>query len=234
MFRRSQGLYDAIYAWKDYRAEVDTLLSIIRDRAPAARTLLDVACGTGKHLDLLREHYEVEGIDVDPEMIAIAGERLGPEVPLHVADMVDLDLSRTFDVVTCLFSSIGYVGTVERLNRALASLARHLDPGGLLVVEPWILPESFDVGGVSALFVDEPELKIARMDVPRVEDRRSIVDFHYLVGTPAGIDHFTERHELMLFTHREYRAAFRRAGLAVEHDPEGLMGRGLYVATKPG
>ena len=234
MFRRSQDLYDAIYAWKDYRAEVDTLLTIIRDRAPAARTLLDVACGTGKHLELLREHYEVEGIDADPEMIAIAGERLGPEVPLHVADMVDLDLGRTFDVVTCLFSSIGYVGTVERLNRALASLARHLDPGGVLVVEPWILPESFDVGGVSALFVDEPELKIARMDVPRVEDRRSIVDFHYLVGTPAGIDHFTERHELMLFTHGEYRAAFRRAGLAVEHDPEGLMGRGLYVATKAG
>src|SRR5688572_6828476 len=101
MFRRSQRFYDAIYAWKDYRTEVARLLSIIRDRVPEARTLLDVACGTGKHLELLRDHYRVEGVDLDPEMIALAGERLGPDVPLHVADMTDLELGRRFDVVTC-------------------------------------------------------------------------------------------------------------------------------------
>src|SRR5919106_5074882 len=109
MFRKSQQFYDAIYAWKDYPAEVERLVSIIRERSPQARSLLDVACGTGKHLELLRELFRVEGVDLDPEMIALSRQRLGAEAPLHVGDMTELHLGRTFDVVTCLFSSIGYV-----------------------------------------------------------------------------------------------------------------------------
>lgn len=232
MFRRSQGLYDAIYAWKDYRAEVDKLLSIILDRAPAARTLLDVACGTGKHLELLREHYEVEGVDVDPEMIAIAGERLGEGVPLHVADMTGLDLGRTFDVVTCLFSSIAYVQTDDGLRQAAASMARHTAPGGLVIIEPWFTPDAWEERHVTANVVDEPDLKIARMAAsPPLTDPLTLT-FHYLVATPNGVEHFTEDHVVGMFTHEAYVAALEGAGLAVEHDPKGLMGRGLYVGRR--
>jgi hypothetical protein len=39
----------------------------------------------------------------------------------------------------------------------------------------------------------------------------------------------TERHEAVLFTDAQYRNAFRRAGLSVELDAEGLIGRGLYL-----
>ena len=41
------------------------------------------------------------------------------------------DLGRTFDAVVCLFSSIGYVGTEERLRAAIGSMARHAAPGGM-------------------------------------------------------------------------------------------------------
>jgi len=57
------------------------------------------------------------------------------------------------------------------------------------------------------------------------------IEFHYMVGTPEGITYFTEHHEIALFTHEEYVAAFRAAGLEPEHEAEGLMGRGLYVAV---
>ena len=53
-----------------------------------------------------------------------------------------------------------------------------------------------------------------------------------MVGTPQGIETFKERHELGLFTHEEYLGAFRNAGLEVNHDPEGLDGRGLYIGLK--
>ena len=69
------------------------------------------------------------------------------------------------------------------------------------------------------------------MNIAEHGDGTSVMVFHYLVGTPEGIERFEERHELGLFSHEQYMDAFREAGLAVEHDPEGLMGRGLYLGT---
>jgi SAM-dependent methyltransferase len=234
MFRRSQRFYDAIYAWKDYRDEATRLHEVIQGRMPGARTLLDVACGTGKHLELLREHYRVEGVDLDPEMLAIARERLGGEVPLHAADVTDFDLGRTFDVVTCLFSSIAYVRTPEGLGRAMANLSGHAAPGGLVIVEPWFFPEQWTPGHVHAIFVDEEDLKVARMSVSGPLTDPLTMTFHYLVATSEGVEHATEEHVVGMFPHEAYVGAFRAAGLSVEHDPEGLMGRGLYVGSKPG
>ena len=232
MFRKSQRFYDAVYSWKDYKTEADRLDRLIRERNPSARTLLDVACGTGKHLELLRGGYEVEGVDLDPEMLGVARGRL-PDVPLHEGDMATFDLGKRFDAVTCLFSSIAYTRTTEGLRRAVATMARHLEPGGVLVVEPFFTPEAWRDGEVFGLWVDEPDVKIARVNLNARRDRLAIMDFHYLVGTPEGVEHLTELHEAALFTHEEHLEAFRDAGLEPEHDPEGLMGRGLYLAVAP-
>ena len=235
MFERSQRFYDAIYAWKDYEREGDKLDGLIQARIPGARTLLDVACGTGKHLEVLRERYEVEGVDVDPEMLQIARERLGPDVSLHVADVVELDLGRSFDVVTCLFSAVAYTRTEERLRAATGAMARHVRPGGLLILEPFFPPEQWVARRVHAKFVDEGDLKIARIDVSAEPSAGTVtMRFHYLVGTPDSVEHFTEDHVVGLFTDAEYRSAVEGAGLNVERDDEGLMGRGLYLGTKRG
>ena len=60
----------------------------------------------------------------------------------------------------------------------------------------------------------------------------AVLDFHYLVATPEGIEHFTEHHELGLFTDEEYLAAFTQAGLDVLHDDAWLEGRGMYIGIR--
>ncbi len=230
MFRHTARFYDAVYSWKDYPAETARLHELFEERAPGAKTLLDVACGTGLHLALLQEWYEVEGADLDPNMLEVARERL-PDVPLHEADMVTLDLGREFDLVTCLFSSIAYVVTVERLHEASAALARHVAPGGVLILEPWITPDAWHPH-VHALFVDEPDLKIARMTASTPLAETITMEFHYLVATPESVDSFVERHEVGMFTDEDYRGALEAAGLEVEADSEGLMGRGIYIGTR--
>jgi SAM-dependent methyltransferase len=167
-------------------------------------------------------------------MLDLARARF-PGIPFHQGDMLDFDLGRTFDVVTCLFSSIAYARTVPGLRQAIASLARHLRPGGVLVVGPFFAPEEWIPGQPHAVFVDEPDLKLARINVSGVDEsgRIAILDFHYLVGTPAGVEQFSERHELGLFTAADYRAAFAAARLAVTFDAEGLIGRGEYIGAKP-
>ncbi|MGH2789127.1 MAG: methyltransferase domain-containing protein [Actinomycetota bacterium] len=233
MFSKSARFYDAIYSFKDYGSEAKLVRDVILSKCPRARTLIDIACGTGLHLEHWKNDFECDGLDLDPDLLAVAHER-NPELSLHVESMETFDLGRSFDAVTCLFSSIGYTQSVDRLNRAIESMAWHLAPGGVLVVEPWFAPEAYEAGHLGAVFVDEPDLKIARVNIAELEGGLSRLVFHYLVGTPDGISAFTEDHRLGLFSHDEYVAAFRGQGLTVDHDAWGLMGRGLYVATKPG
>lgn len=61
----------------------------------------------------------------------------------------------------------------------------------------------------------------------------SLLGFQYLIGTATGIEHITEHHEFGLFTDEEYMNAFRKSGLNVNHNVEGVDGRGLYISTKP-
>jgi hypothetical protein len=112
-------------------------------------------------------------------------------------------------------------------------MAHHLLPAGVLIVEPWFQPDAWRVGHLSALFVDEPELKAARLAVAEREGDVAVLDLHYLVLRRTGVAHFTERHELTLFTWTDYRDAFTSAGLAVEVDESGLSGRGLVVGRWP-
>jgi ubiquinone/menaquinone biosynthesis C-methylase UbiE len=232
MFSKTARYYDKIYAFKDYRAEVLRLEAVIREHLRSeGNRLLDVACGTGHHLAYLKEQFDVEGLDISQELLAVARRR-NPGVLFHQADMTDFDSGYEFDVVTCLFSSIGYVKTLDNLTRAVTCMARHLTSGGILVIEPWFSPDTWRPGTVHASFIDEPELKIARINTSFVDGRLSFFDLHYLIGTPEGTEHFVERHELGLFEMDEVRAVLAEIGLEISYDAEGLTGRGLFIGRR--
>jgi len=234
MFSKSAQYYDEIYASidKDYKAEADKAHKLIQKyKKSKGKALLDVACGTGFHASLLSKSYRVEGLDLDPQMLKVAKKK-HPRIRFHQGEMTDFDLKRQFDVVVCLFSSIGYVKTKSRLQKAIGNMAKHLLPGGALLIEPWFTPEQWNPGRASMTQVNRPDLKIVRMSYSGQKAKISTVEFQYLIGTSKGIEHSVETHELGLFTHNEYMEAFKAARLDVTHDPEGLDGRGLNIGTK--
>jgi SAM-dependent methyltransferase len=229
----SAELYDKIYSFKNYAQEAETLHQLIQRLNPGAKTLLDVACGTGKHLEALKTRYQAEGLDLNAGLLA-AARRRNPELQFHHGDMRSFELGKRFDAVTCLFSAIGYMNGPEELGQAIGAIARHLNPGGVGLLEPWIFPEQWEEGHFGMNVVDEPNLKLVRVNRSRLEGQRSILRFHYMRATHQEIRHWDEELPMFLFTQEEYQGVLEQAGLAVQFDERGLTGRGLLVGVKPG
>ena len=230
MFTKTAKQYDAVYSYKDYEGESELITSLVQERVNDPKTLLDVACGTGKHIEHLTKQFDCTGVELDPEMLAIAEERI-PNIPLSVGDMCDFNLDAKFDAVTCLFSSVAYVKTVARLDKAIANMAAHVNPGGMLLIEPWLTPETWLTGKVHADKYKTDDGFILRMAVSEPIERGRLV-LEYMIGDSNGITKVTETHEMGWFTHDEYQNAFKKADLKVEHLGEGLTGRGVYIGTK--
>lgn len=229
-------VYDALHSarGKDFVTEAAEVAELVRDRSPGAASLLDVACGTGGHLRAFRDLFdEVAGVDLAESMLAVARARV-PAATLRRGDMRDFAMGRTFDAVTCLFSSIGYLHTGADLATALRRFAGHLTPGGVVVVEPWWFPETFLPGYVAGDVVTADDGRtIARVSHSVRDGDCSVLTVHYLVGSAgAGVSHFAETHRLRLFTRAQYEDAFAQAGLAVEYLDRTRSNRGLFVAVR--
>jgi predicted TPR repeat methyltransferase len=234
MFSKSAELHDKVYfEFKDYQVEAQKISELLTNEKPSARKILDVACGTGEHAKILPDSqgFEVDGIDLDDKLLSFAQSK-NPEGNFWCADMVDFDLEKSYDVVMCLFSSIGYVKTLDRVTSALERFKAHTNDGGLILVEPWFSPEELTPGKIFVNTAQTKELAVTRMGYSHVNDRISTLHFEYLIGTPGKIGHEIEKHELGLFTVDEMKQCFKDAGLLATFDEDGFSGRGLYKARK--
>ncbi|MGA9840026.1 MAG: class I SAM-dependent methyltransferase [Thermoplasmata archaeon] len=227
-------IYDAIYDWKDYEGDARRIHQLVATYGPPhPRTLLDVACGTGSHLVYLSRSFESTGLDLNPRMLRIARRKL-PQVTFVNGRMEEFRLGRKFDVITCLFSAVAYVRNEGALRRTLRTFADHLNPGGIAIVEPFIEPSKYRVGAIHAQVYGPPDLPVARMNLSERRGDRSIMVMHHLVGTPNGVRHWVERHDLGLFSAATYLAAFRAAGFRARYLSKGFMKeRGLVIGVIP-
>ena len=163
MFIESSDIYDLVYGFKDYQKESGEITSVINARRPGSRHILDVGCGTAEHHKYLKNEYLIDGLDLNAKFIESARAK-NPEGSYHVADMTDFDLGKKYDVVTCLFSSIGYVKTIERLTSTLQHSHKHLTENGVAIIEPWFTPEAWYNGKLHMLTHEKEGIKICRMN----------------------------------------------------------------------
>jgi hypothetical protein len=74
--------------------------------------------------------------------------------------------------------SISYLGSLDRLRAAISSMARHLAPGGILFLEPWLTPPAYREDEVVHNFGRTPERAISWMYVMRRDGRPAVWDIH--------------------------------------------------------
>jgi SAM-dependent methyltransferase len=120
--------------WADRTgAEVDRALAMLG--AQGGERVLDMACGTGRHShELARRGFEVVGVDISPDLLAIAeadAEAESRAVSFLAADLRELDFDQEFDLVLNLNDgAIGYFETEEENHRTFEVIAAALRPGG--------------------------------------------------------------------------------------------------------
>jgi SAM-dependent methyltransferase len=159
--------YDAVQGDRaDHSAYIR---SLIEEHHPEARTLLELACGTGSVMKQLASSYEVTGVDRSEAMLAVARKKL-PGARLVQGDMTTVDLGETFDVVLCAFDSINHLLRFEEWEAVFDRALAHLNEGGIFV---------FDVNTEAQLerFSAQPPLSqwfeganVMIMDVARTSD----------------------------------------------------------------
>ena len=234
IYRELAKYYDYLYKGKDYATEVSKIKELItKYKEIDGNHLLEVGCGTGHHIKYLKDVYKCTGLDLNEGILEVARENV-PDVDFIQLDMINMDLGRKFDVITCLFSSIGYVKTCFNLEKTLDGFSRHLFRGGVAIIEPWFTKEVYDVGRPFIDTYEDDDLKIARANVSEIEGNVSVMDMNYLIAERGkGVKHFVDRHELGLFEVDQTLKIMSRVGFNAKYLPDGLMkNRGLYIGKK--
>jgi len=234
MYKKLAKYYDLIYHWKEYEKEANSIKDLIKKyRKSVGNLLLDVGCGTGKHLEQFKDDFSCTGIDINNEMVEVAKENV-KDVIFKQRNMIDFNLKTEFDVILCLFSSIGYVKTYGNLEKTFNNFANHLKKGGVLIVESWFTKSAFWVGVPGMSTYDGDDVKIARLNTTKVEGGLSIMEMHYLIAEKnEDIKYFVDIHELGLFEHDKTLEFMKKANFKSEYLKDGLMkDRGLFVGVK--
>jgi ubiquinone/menaquinone biosynthesis C-methylase UbiE len=131
--------YDELMQVVPYDAWVDYVLLLFSMVEHDPVKLLDCACGTGNvSFELAKVGIDVTGVDIAPDMIAVAQQKAaGSEqaIRFEVADLTSFDLGETFDSATCLYDSLNYILEPQDLRASFARIAAHLDRGGIFVFD---------------------------------------------------------------------------------------------------
>ena len=111
---------------------------------PPGGPILDLGCGAGEPIAqaLIAQGFAVTGLDIAPAMLVIARQRF-PAALWIEGDMRSLSLDRRFDGIVGWDSFFHLTGDEQRA--CLPRLARHLTPGGMLMLT--VGPEAGEVTG---------------------------------------------------------------------------------------
>ncbi|MHA1671744.1 MAG: methyltransferase domain-containing protein [Promethearchaeota archaeon] len=234
MYDNFAKIYDLIYEFLDYEKTAKKIKKLIlKNKRTEVNTLLDIACGTGRHLNYLKKDFKCTGIDISDQMLDVARKNF-TDIRFIQADMIELDLKDKFDAIICLFSSIGYVKTYENLKKTINNFASHTNQGGVVIIEPWLTKSNVIDGLASMTTYESDDIKIARQCVSKIDGDLTRFVMHYLIAKKdEDVTYFKDSHELGLFDTDKTLQMMEEAGFETKYLKKGLeTERGLFIGVK--
>jgi SAM-dependent methyltransferase len=239
MYGELASWWPLLSAPADYVEEASRYSALLHEHATGAvESVLELGSGGGNNaFHMKRAFGRLALVDRSPDMLEVS-QGLNPDCEHHLGDMRSVRLDRLFDAVF-VHDAICYMTTLEDLARVVETAAAHLRPGGVALLAPDYVRETF-VPGTEHGGHDEGRRGLRYLSWtwdPEPRDTTYVVDYAFLVREGDGVPRVLhDRHVEGLFAVAEWMDVLEAAGLrgsclSFEHSevPTELM---LFVGVK--
>jgi trans-aconitate methyltransferase len=216
---------------KDYVSEAKWIAAQLKIPGVKMPALLELGSGGGNNASHLKKHFDMTLTDISPQMLKLS-KRINPDLPHKAGDMRALRLNKEFDAVL-IHDAIMYMTSARDLSRAIKTAALHLKPGGMLLIQPDFLEETFepklDRGGHKG---DGRVLEYIATEKRRGATNKVDVKFTIKLTENGQTRLVADRHVVGLFARQTWLDTIKAAGLAPKRlsDP---YGRENFLCRKP-
>jgi len=187
--------YNLLYKDKNYREEYNYISELINKHGNNNdRNILDIGCGTGKHLSFFKKDgYTVSGIDISENMISEARKYLQQENDLICCKASEFKFNKKFEIIISLFHVMSYQTENTELEKVFKNVSEHLTDGGLFIFDFWYGPAVLtDPPVVKIKRLEDDEVNITRLTEPVMHYNENIVDVNFEVIIEDKKTHIVE------------------------------------------
>lgn len=227
-------VYDQLMLHVDYDNWVDGLEYQWQKQGIMPRRVLDAGCGTGSVLlPLAKRKYQIVGIDLSSEMLAVCQDKLLQEnlsATLMEMDIRQIKLSEKTDAVVCLCDTLNYMTKEKDLEQCFKSVYRVLNPGGSFIFDMHTPHYYYDILADSQ-WVEQEEDVVLIWENDFSQKPIIDIDLTFFVKQKNGLfKRYVEEHQQKCYQMEHIKELAEKSGLMMKYVGADLFGRPLDLS----
>ncbi len=246
MYSNFALIYDRLMQDVPYTGWVRYLARLFAKHNIKPEGILDIGCGTGNvTIPLAEMGYNLTGLDMSPEMLAVAEEKArtkGLAVNWLCQDMRAMDLADLrFDLVISMTDSLNYISTAIELQHIFKKVYNLLQDGGWFIFDLNSAYKIIEVFGNNVFTLLDDDIAYIWQNSYDEADRTCYMDLTFFVREADGRYHrFSEEHSETGYEITEVCDLLKQAGFTVQAiyeedsltEPAATAERIYFVAQK--
>lgn len=211
------AVYDELTQNVDYPKRFEYINHFLIENNITNGTVLDLACGTGSmSIELIKNGFDVIGIDLSENMLEIASNRLleyGDNFSLLKGNMTDYRLDKNVKACICSLDSINHLNDIKDVEKTFCNVYNSLDENGVFVFDVNTIYKHNEILANNTFVFDEEDFYLV-WDNEFVSDRVVRILLDMFVWNGKAYDRFSESFEETAYSIDDLLDALCRAGFS--------------------